>query len=186
MNTRDWWEKYHAYEWVNVGINGIEQTKYFADVLLGNLDIELYGDVLDYGCALGQMTKELSKHANAEGYDYSRTAIEQARKMYPELTFTSDIPQKKYDFVISSNVLEHYEDPVEEMQNQLKLAKDYFIAMTPYKDGPNETHPSRIDENTFPGVIGGFKQESVKIVPTTNPNMCYCPQIIFVYRRILK
>ena len=128
MNTRDWREKYHAYDWVNVGINGIEQTKYFADVLLGNLDIELYGDVLDYGCALGQMTKELSKHANAEGYDYSRTAIEQARKMYPELTFTSDIPQKKYDFVVSSNVLEHYEDPIEEMQNQLKLRK---IALSP-------------------------------------------------------
>jgi len=41
MNTKDWWEKYHAYEWVHVGINGIEQTKYFADVLLNNLDQEL-------------------------------------------------------------------------------------------------------------------------------------------------
>jgi SAM-dependent methyltransferase len=132
------------------GINGIEQTKYFANVLLCNLPVKLYGDVLDYGCAFGQMTKELSRYANATGYDYSRTAVEQAQKMHPDLIFTSDIPQRQFDFVVSSNVLEHYEDPVGEMRNQLKLAKDYFIAMTPYQDGPNETHPSRIDENSLP------------------------------------
>lgn len=184
-NSKDWWETEHSYNWVNTGINGIEQTKYFADTLLNNLPMKLYGDVLDYGCAFGQMTKELSKYANATGYDYSRTAIEQAQKMYHDLTFTSDIPQRRFNFVVSSNVLEHYENPVEEMRNQLKLAKDYFIAMTPYKDGPNETHPSRIDENTFPEEIDGFKRESVKVVETTNRNMCYCPQIIFVYRRVV-
>ena len=30
-NSKDWWEKEHSYNWVNVGINGIEQTEYFAD-----------------------------------------------------------------------------------------------------------------------------------------------------------
>lgn len=184
-NSKGWWEKEHSYNWVNVGINGIQQTQYFADVLLSNLPIKLYGDVLDYGCAFGQMTDALSRQAKAEGYDFSQTAIDQAKKLFPDIKFTAELPQRKYDFVISSNVLEHYENPTEEMREHIKLAKDYYIAMTPYKDGPNDTHPSRIDESSLPIEIDGFKREFMKVVETTNNSLCYCPQIIFIYRRML-
>jgi 2-polyprenyl-3-methyl-5-hydroxy-6-metoxy-1,4-benzoquinol methylase len=185
-NTLEWWEKTFEHDWVHTGINGIEQTRYFMQMLINNLPFTPSGTVLDYGCALGQGVNELSlafPACRVEGYDYAVTAIIQARRLYPQHTFHSRRPAGTYNTVISSNVLEHYADPVAQMREHLEKAGRCYVAMTPYNERPNKTHPATITEHTLPVEISGFKRVHTAVIPPANKSLCYIAQIMFVYEK---
>ena len=187
INTLDWWEKYFENDWVNTGINGIEQTKYFAKMLIKNIPIKPVDNILDYGCALGQAVHELASAFPAcrvEGFDYAHTAIRQARALYPQYIFHERRPAGFYNTVISSNVLEHYADPVAQMREQMRKAKKYFIAMTPYREQINKTHAVSISEDTFPNEIDGFKKVYTAVIPPEDKSLCYIAQILVVYEKV--
>lgn len=186
INTRDWWEKLFEHDWEHVGINGPAQTRYFMRMLIHHLRIVPAGNILDYGCALGQGVHELAlafPDCKVEGYDYAATAIRQARALYPQYTFHDKRPACLYDTVISSNVLEHYDNPVAQLQEQLKLSSRYFVLMTPYDEKIHNTHPARIDEYTFPAELDGFKKIYTEIIPPANVRLCYIAQILNIYER---
>ncbi len=195
VNSHEWWENEFKDNWVNKGINGIEQTRYFMKLLIKNLqklEVGLNGTILDYGCALGQGVDELLKAfptCHVEGYDYAQTAIKQACELFPHYSFWGKLPNGFYDTVISSNVLEHYVDPITEIREQMRLAKKYYIAMTPYNQTPNSLHPATITEKTFPVEIDDFKlKNKILISPDIDIssdafNLCPTDQILVVYEK---
>lgn len=70
--------------------------------------------VLDYGCGLGQVSASLS---NATFFDYSDYAVEFLIKMGKNaLNHVEDIPQKHFDYLLSSHSLEHSPTPAEELK----------------------------------------------------------------------
>jgi SAM-dependent methyltransferase len=180
-NSREWWDNFFISGWIKPkpGINGPDQTRYFMELILKYCGLEISGSVLDYGCAMGQGVELIP---GAEGYDFSEEAIKAARRMVPGHEFTSEFPQKKYDVVICSNVLEHFENPLPELEKVLSLAGKYALIMTPYNQNPTcEVHPIAITQLTFPEKINGFRLKEYKFIPNEKPEMGGMNQILFIY-----
>ena len=66
-------------------------------------------DILDYGCGTGDVLNFLNPKYGF-GYDRSVKMLLIAKKKYPELNFGKTIPNKKFDLVIMTDVIEHFRD----------------------------------------------------------------------------
>lgn len=183
INSKEWWENEFKNNW-RVGIDGVEQTRYFMKRILETVKLDKGTSALDWGCAMGQGVDELNKIGiNAEGYDFAEKAINAAKEMYPEYNFYSETPSKQYDTVISSNCFEHFEDPIFWLKEVFKLSKEYLIIMTPYNQIPNKMHPTTITEKTFPEEINGFRIIETRIVPSKEAFYDGGDQILFIYKK---
>ena len=185
INSKEWWNQEFRVNWC-IGINGIDQTRFFMKRILESIKFTKGTTVLDWGCAFGQGVDVLNKNGYlAEGYDFSEIAIKFSKKIYPQYTFMSKIPDKTYDIVISSNCLEHFEEPEEQLKEIMKLSHNLVVIMTPYNQPPCQVHPVTIDECSFPKNVNGFTMVNRLIIPSVNMAFDGGEQIIFIYERDL-
>jgi len=93
---------YHQYRWLP------ELTLPMAHELISALGIRRTDRILDFGCAKGFLVKALRllRH-DAWGVDISEYALEQAPEEARPFLFASIPPCKRFDWVISKDVLEH-------------------------------------------------------------------------------
>ena len=75
------------------------------------------GDLLDYGCGNGLLIQFLKNDYNCEGYDFANKLIENAKSLNKKTVFYNNKNQikKKYDIIILSEVIEHFVDPLTEL-----------------------------------------------------------------------
>jgi len=103
------------------------------------------GKVLDLGCGNGFLSNELSRLGfNVYGVDSSQSGIQIARQAFPHVQFLlGDVeedlcpelfPAESFDFVVSTEVVEHVYNPRNLAQNAFRLLKPsgQLIISTPY------------------------------------------------------
>ena len=96
--------------------------------------------MLDVGCAIGdgcELLKENFPKSMIAGIDYSNIGIEKAKLKsndidYKVVDIEKDDIQKKYDYIIMIETLEHFDNPFLIIQKILKNIKKSIIIMTPY------------------------------------------------------
>ena len=93
------------------------------------IDLEKINDVLDFGCGPGPVLADL---LDARNFDVDRYDP----YFFPEKIFEN----KKYDLITSTEVFEHFSDPVKEMQLLTSHLKEssYLALMTSFHPGPDE------------------------------------------------
>lgn len=175
INSAVWWENYFKEgTWKKRG--GHQQTNFFARILLENLDekyvkkIREEGySICDVGCACGEGAYNIKKcfpMSDVCGIDISRSAIECAKNSYRDIEFecrSIDEMQKKYDVCISSNVLEHFSNPEEQLKKICQYCNKYLIVMVPYQEKELDfSHEYRFSENDLQTVI---KEQKYKFFP---------------------
>lgn len=98
--------------------------------------------VLDYGCGTGWLSNQLSKYAEVTGIDISDKAILLASKKYPQVSFIAfdasskeveKLGNKKFDIIVSSEVIEHIENQSGYFDNMMSFlkAKGLLVLTTP-------------------------------------------------------
>jgi 2-polyprenyl-3-methyl-5-hydroxy-6-metoxy-1,4-benzoquinol methylase len=167
-NSLQWWETYFQESWD--AHNGRQQTRYFMECLLANLpDPELrflrnaHPTILDWGCALGDGVDVLATSfpkSDVAGLDFSRIAIEEAARTYPQHRFIhaeeGAIPVA-FDVITNSNCLEHFEFPIAVLQSQLLACRSLYVILTPYNESPlSDYHRAQFREESFPERLNGF------------------------------
>ena len=200
INSKDYWDERFSGNWeIN---SGPAQSRFFADVAIDNLPSWLIRSirkenlkVADWGCAQGDGTNALAKVFDPKqlvGVDFSRESISTARERYGAINFLEEnwlenslsSVDEQYDFVFSSNTLEHFHDPFDILQKILCRAKFGLILALPYREY------ERIDEHFFtftkdniPTRLGGFSLFWSKVVDCSLfPNtMWNGDQIILFY-----
>jgi 2-polyprenyl-3-methyl-5-hydroxy-6-metoxy-1,4-benzoquinol methylase len=88
-------------------------------------------EILDFGCGRGWMSALLAECGNVTGADLSNEAIEQARSRYPGIEFVCidasddlhDTLHRRFDVVVSSEVIEHVLKQEDYMQNTISVLK---------------------------------------------------------------
>ena len=170
VNSREWWDTYFAENWE--ANRGSQQTQHFMERLLASLPAHELSylrshelQILDWGCAFGQGVDLLAQafpKARVEGLDFSATAIQQARRRYPNLTFihtpAGDIPEE-FDVIVTSNCLEHFESPLQVVATHMRSCRQLYLALVPYNEVPlADYHRYRFDESSFPERIGRFER----------------------------
>lgn len=98
--------------------------------------------ILDLGAGDGRFTAFIGQFGKTDAVELSQLAVDKANKLYPHVNFeqgnalSHDFKDKKYDVIISQEVIEH----IEEKHKYLKtcydvLKKDgYMILTTPNKN----------------------------------------------------
>lgn len=116
------------------------------------------GKILEVGSGLGYLTYALNQEGyQAEGLDYSETAVAYAKKLYSNKHSSGTIEdfsqenKNKYDAVIATEVIEHVTDPAGFVASNLAVLKNggTLILTTPIKD----IHPKGTIWETEPAPV---------------------------------
>jgi len=116
---------------------------------------------VDIGCAVGHGLIELAnklKNVKFEGCDFSKEGIKQAKKLYGSKInfFVHDVYEdsldKKYDYILFVETLEHIDNPKKIIKKYLKYCNKKMLVTVPYKEGGKrkwEEHLYYFDEKSF-------------------------------------
>lgn len=183
INTRDHWENRFKTDWDQLG--GDKQSEFFANIAKKLIPKHIENEIkknnlsaLDWGCAEGDGTKLLSDSIlpNIEGMDFSKSAIEKAKKRHSKITFYCEdlLKEKsftnKYDIFFASNVFEHFEEPWHIFDKVEHVAKKYIILLVPYNEGFDDLideHYFSFNSNNIPASIGEWNLVNVSIIDTS-------------------
>lgn len=200
INSKDYWEGRFAEDWEQNA--GPAQSRFFANVTLDNLPPWLIGSIrkeeltlVDWGCAQGDGTNALVRVFDPKkltGVDFSAESIETAKERYGAIEFLvedwlhASFPnhEKSYDFVFSSNTLEHFHNPFEAIEKISSKAQLGLIFALPYREYERiEEHFFTFTKDNLPNRIGRFnlfwsKVVDCSLIPNT---MWNGDQIILVY-----
>lgn len=147
INSKEYWNDRFIEDWESS--NGVEQTKYFAELTCSLLPEWLIKDicrnsyeVCDLGCAEGDALPILQKvfpMSKIMGEDFSDKAIDIARKKYSSFTFnTADILQpeneSRYPVIFTSNTVEYFRN-LYDVLNKLEIRTlNYLIVLMPFHE----------------------------------------------------
>lgn len=147
VNDKEYWEQRFNENWAER--RGREQSRFFARLGVGLLPDWLKWSLaseklslLDWGCALGDGTDVLAQSisgAVVTGCDFSPAAIDNATAHYPNIEFQCfDVAEAKvdrhWDFVFSSNTLEHFYKPWEMLDAVSRVARMGVVLLIPYEE----------------------------------------------------
>lgn len=192
VNSRDWWDEYFETQWD--ANKGSQQTRHFMECLIRNLDDQELSylrskplRILDWGCAFGEGVELLGRNfpeSKVSGMDYSSSAISEARRRYPDHDFslatTEQIPAE-FDVIVSSNCLEHFDDPLDIVAAHLRSCGKLYIALVPYGEHPlSEYHRSQFTEESFPQYVSEFERLYAKRI-NVDPEYWNGEQLLVVY-----
>lgn len=200
VNDKQWWEnKFGSGDWeLNMGK---AQTEYFARLIVNNIPYGIKKDlnstgmrILDWGCALGQGVDVFQMSfplARVSGYDFSESAIDKAKDLYPQLSFRNEPigTDEKFDTIIISNTLEHFHGPLEVVKQHLANVGRYYIILVPYGqcgiNGPfiDGCHFYSFTEETFTETFSDFTRMFFCVIPSTRPDLWAGYQLLVIYKR---
>lgn len=112
----------------------------FFKVILGLVSGLKIESVLDVGCGEGFTLKKLREKKTGKkftGVDSSKEAIEIGKKENPDLNlqigdiYDLKFKDKSFDLVISTEVLEHLEDPERAIKELKRVSKKYLLLSVP-------------------------------------------------------
>lgn len=147
VNDKEYWDERFKENWAER--RGREQSRFFARLGIGLLPDWLKWSLasdqlslLDWGCALGDGTDVLAQSLDGvavTGCDFSPAAIDDATFHYPNIDFQCfDVAASKidrqWDFVFSSNTLEHFHKPWEMLDAVSRVAKMGVVLLIPYEE----------------------------------------------------
>ena len=175
INSREWWDEYFRERWDALG--GRAQTGHFMEQVVASLpatDLACLRseewEILDWGSAFGEGVDVLARqfpHSVVSGLDFSTRAIEQARKQFPQEFIWSEtgaIP-REFDCIVTSNCLEHFEDPLAVVTAHLQSCRFLYVVLVPFNEWPlHEQHRAQFRRESFPEAIGRFLRLACRTV----------------------
>jgi len=187
INSKEYWNWRYKNNWDFH--HGSEQTAYFANILISNIlesILDKSESFLDFGCGKGQLCNLLKSKfpdKSVSGYDISEEALQQASSLFPNCSFTTNLP-RSVDTIVSSNTFEHLSNWQEYLTNFTQIAQKNIIILVPYKSGVFDEHVVSFDVESFPRQINDFKIIHYKIIQCNEPLLWSDKQLVVTYKRI--
>jgi hypothetical protein len=152
INSRQYWDDRFATDWILRA--GREQSRFFARIAVDHMPPwlvrELAGaTVCDWGCAMGDGTQALAAAMPTTrwtGVDFAANAIDAARRNVPGVEFAcrnllEEQAGEPFDAVFSSNVLEHFAEPMSVMARLGRHARRFQIHLVPFREDAGHREP---------------------------------------------
>lgn len=196
INSASYWNNRFIKDWEMQGGRG--QTNYFTNLAWRNLPpkfIETLNNtdnlsILDWGCAEGDGVNCITKmfpQIKVSGLDFSETAIENARKNYPQHTFydgSLEDYDNKFSIIFTSNTLEHFEDPFRWINQILKYTEQFLIIMVPFQEKERiKEHFFSFDYDSFPLKMDDFVLTYFSVLES-DPDYWPGQQLLLMYSSI--
>ncbi|SIQ43990.1 class I SAM-dependent methyltransferase [Halanaerobium kushneri] len=156
-------ERYEGHDNNHQNEGYVQMFQDFLDeVIEPYIDLDKINDALEFGCGPGPVLADLiqSRGPEVDRYD---------PYFFPEKVFSD----KRYDLITSTEVFEHFSDPVKEMELLTSHLREnaYLAVMTSFHPGPEEfedwwykwdpTHIVFYNQKTFKKIASDFDLEIV-------------------------
>lgn len=122
----------------------------------------------DVGCMLGHSTAIMARFKKGEwtGIDFSYDAIQQARKLFPQIGFLYYAEPKMmtwplagcFDSVVCSEVLEHVKDDRAFLEMLFDITRSRLILTTPVVDAQDPGHVRLYTDDSLSALLAGATQ----------------------------
>jgi hypothetical protein len=192
VNSQAYWEVYFSGLWDQN--NGRGQTTHFMQCLVQNLPepekrylSDREAAVLDWGCAFGDGVAVLAEsfpRCRLAGLDFAEAAIIEARRSFPKQEFIhadGGRLEREFDVIMTSNCLEHFENPLEVVESHLRWCRDFYVALVPYREAPLiDCHHAQFRDECFPEQFCGFTRVAALPVDV-DQNYWTGQQLLVVY-----
>lgn len=181
INTKQYWDDRFENNWDEM--MGKDQTAFFANLFVQSMSEWLADEIkqeklsiCDFGCAAGQAVHFLYEKFDTKvtGIDFSEKAIEQAKKLYPDLDFfclditSADRKDFYADIGYTSNVLEHLDRPWKAAVNISHYVNKYLMILIPFRESVKiSEHCNIFDIYNIPMVLGEFDLSYVDEIDCT-------------------
>lgn len=195
INSKQYWDRRFENDWESN--SGREQTMFFANIAIENIPSWLIADInnnklniCDVGCAEGDSIPIINnKFYKSEviGLDFSEHAINKAKSYYPHYKFQCSAIEEieeSFDVIFSSNVLEHFSNPFNILENILSKTRKHLILLLPFQEYKRfKEHFFTFDYEHFPLMLNNFSMTFYKEIDCSKyPNrMWSLKQILVVY-----
>lgn len=203
INSEDYWDSRFKEDWELK--KGPQQSRFFAQIAINNLPRWLINSmrcdaltIADWGCAQGDGTNVWLNYLPARqvtGVDFSKIAIEQASHRYQSLQFINEDwlcsvcseNNEPFDFIFSSNTLEHFHNPFDTLQKISGRARTGIILALPFNEleRVSEHFYSFVKENVPLFLDNGFRLFWSRVIECQNirETEWHGEQIVLVYLR---
>jgi 2-polyprenyl-3-methyl-5-hydroxy-6-metoxy-1,4-benzoquinol methylase len=203
INSAEWWNNEFVTKnnW-ETGIKGSIQTDMFAQItyalinptIKNNISKIVDGEFIDFGCALGQATKMLrllNNKVTISGVEISEEArvkavenVDADVKIVESLKDSGDNCQLIY----ISNVLEHFGNPKDILNQLLNKSNNYIVVLSPYEMKTSNLNECEFKENTLKDLIWDkpeWKLIQQTIIGATDSFYNGTKQVLGIYKKIL-
>lgn len=200
VNTEAYWARRFETDWIKN--HGREQSIFFGRILVDNLPDWLTRvlrderlTICDWGCALGDGTDLLAQlfPGPVTGIDFAEPAIESARATFSKPRFLRvDLLHEPFDehfeVVVSSNTLEHFDDPVAVLERLGGLATEALVVLVPFREYLRlAEHKTTFEPSNILATLAGGELVLVasKVIDTgiCEPTYWAGEQVLLVYAR---
>ncbi|MFC5700857.1 methyltransferase domain-containing protein [Cohnella faecalis] len=185
INSKSYWDNRFRTNWE--AYLGREQTAFFyhlalkmmPDWLLEEIERKQFS-ICDAGCAEGDGTQLLASRfaqSRVVGLDFSEEAISKAKSYYPDVLFQCsgiENMEERYDVILSSNTLEHFDDPFAMIRQMMNSVGSYLILLLPFEEYQRiPEHSYTFDYDVFPLKLNGFhlvfsQEVNCSVIPGTH------------------
>lgn len=162
INSEAYWDGRFRRDWADLGGNA--QTRAFMELLVDLLPDDVRQaivaerlEVMDWGCAEGDGVPVLERAlpgAHVVGVDISAVAVARAGAAHPTSAFRRlDLlaGDERTDVVVCSNVLEHFTDPREVLDELARRARQFVVVLVPFLESPRiDEHEATFSLESFP------------------------------------
>ena len=171
INSKDYWDRVYSEEITNgqwrrypVGFNKIK-------TYLG-LKAHAQDTILDVGCGYGVLADHLkSLNCTITGWDLSEVALKAMTRKgfngrFVDIVKYNPLPDDKFDHVIATEFLEHFEKPVAELAKLYKIAQKNVILTVPNNEptqNMSREHLHSFDPDKINHLTSGFNFERLYI-----------------------
>jgi 2-polyprenyl-3-methyl-5-hydroxy-6-metoxy-1,4-benzoquinol methylase len=149
-------------------LNNVKKDSFFIDSIFPEIEdifkksgVNKKIDFVDIGCGTGLVANKLKclfPYGNIEACDFSDVKIKSCREYHKrDIFFVHNIYEpfdKKYDFIVCTEVLEHLVNPARAVENMFKALKPHGRLLITVPDGRKDT---------FAGHIHFWSEESFKL-----------------------
>jgi len=203
MNSKEWWENQFVTksEW-ETGIKGSIQTDMFAQIAYALISPSIKNDIakiekgnfVDFGCAGGQalkMLRTLNDKVYISGVEISESARSIAISNADMDVFICESIKEidgMVDLIYISNVLEHYSNPKDIMNELFDKCKNYIIVLSPYDLKTSDLNECKFEESTLKDLIWDkleWRLIQQTIIGATDTYYNGTKQVLGVYKKIL-
>lgn len=178
-----------------------EQAAFFYGLILENLPQSIVDDInknklsiCDFGCSLGDgvdMVSNYFRDSKIMGIDNEQWRIDKAKELYPNRDYICDDIRNinsKFDVVLSSNALEHFERPIDAIRDILiEHAGKYMVFLVPFQEYERcEGHLYTFETGSFPSKIDDFVLIYTKEIDCTALGKSHCwsgKQLLAIYAK---
>ena len=117
--------------------------------------------IIELGCGLSPFLHQANFQVKF-GLDFSKETVYKAGTMYPDVEYilgdctNTPFPDKEFDVSVAGELIEHLENPIDLVNEMVRITKDKIIISTPHLEFDDPEHLHEFEEEDLINLLSPY------------------------------